>query len=120
MSHNESGVETTLKYIEDTYKNKNRTLLLGLLSDKDFSSIALRTGNIFDKIFVTEPVSPRKMKAVALQEIFQKQGIAVRAIPSPEEAYMTTRGTLKKDDLLVVMGSHFLIGPLLQTLRKRT
>jgi dihydrofolate synthase/folylpolyglutamate synthase len=120
VSHNESGVEATLQYIEETYINKNRILLLGLLSDKNFSNIARRTGSVFNKIYVTEPISTRKMPAVSLQEVFRQQGIDVRAISSAEEAYTTVIGTLNKDDLLVVMGSHFLIGPLLQSLRKRT
>ena len=120
VSHNESGFETSLKYAAKHYKDHRRLLLLGLLSDKDFHQIAAMVSKVFERIMVTEPVSPRKMDAGALQEVFRKQGIEAEAIPELEKAYRKASKNLAENEVLFVMGSHFLIGELFKTIRKRT
>ncbi len=113
VSHNVAGFETSLDYAATHYPNHRRVLLLGLLSDKDFGRIVPMTGRVFDHIFLTEPASPRKMAADKLQAVFKAHGIETEAIPSPVSAFRRARNSLSENDVLFVMGSHFLIGELL-------
>ena len=115
VSHNEAGFEISLNYARSQYPAHNRVLLLGLLSDKDFNRIVPLTGKIFHRIYLTEPLNPRKMEASALKKIFDRHGIETEAIRSPHEAYNTAVSSLTENEVLFVMGSHFLIGELFKT-----
>ncbi len=120
VSHNEAGFATTLEYAAARYPDKNRQLLLGLLADKDVSRIVQMAGGIFNRVIVTEPVSPRKLAAAELQAVFRSRGITVEAVPEIGAAYARATEALTGNDVLFVMGSHFLIGELLKTIGKRT
>lgn len=120
VSHNEAGFEISLNHAADRYQDRRRVLLLGLLSDKDAGRIVSLTGRFFDHIILTEPASPRKMAAGALQDAFRSQGIETEAIPEIGAAYARAREMLAATDVLFVMGSHFLIGELFKTIGKTT
>jgi dihydrofolate synthase/folylpolyglutamate synthase len=120
VSHNEAGIEATIQYAAARYPDQDRHLLLGLLADKDISRIVPMVGRFFSRVVVTEPVSPRKMAAADLQAVFRSQGIAVEAVPEIDAAYARAAKELTGNDVLFVMGSHFLIGELLKTIGKRT
>ncbi len=121
VSHNEAGFEISLNYARSQYPAHNRVLVLGLLSDKDFNRIVPMTGEIFHRIYLTEPASPRRMKASALKKIFDTHRIEAEAVPSPAEAYHKAVRSLKEKEVLFVMGSHFLVGELFnRAIRKST
>ena len=120
VSNNEAGFTTTLNYAADRYRDKTRHLLLGLLADKDFSRIVPMAGRFFKRIILTEPISPRKMTVGELQAVFRSHVVPTEAIPEPDTAYASATKDLTGDDVLFVMGSHFLSGELLKTIGKRT
>jgi len=120
VSHNYSGVETTLDFIRAHYDRASTRLLLGLLADKEYKRIAGLLAAHFKQIVVTEPNSERKLPAVELAEVFRACGKTVECIPDPAAAFNSCRQKMETDETLFVMGSHFLIGELSKGLKEKS
>jgi len=120
VSHNYSGFKETVKFISERSEISNRYLLVGLLDDKEYKPIARLLSKYFNKIILTEPVHDRALPIPILYEEFLRHGIKATFEKSFHHAYINTVKKLGKNDQLYVMGSHFLIGQILNVSIKRT
>ena len=75
---------------------------------------------IFKKVVLTEPAHERALPISVLKKEFLRYGIKATAEKSLQHAYKSTIRKLGKNDQLYVMGSHFLIGEILNLSTKRT
>ena len=119
VSHNVAGFKNTLDFIKNIFKNKSLYLLIGLLADKDYPSIVKLVSGIFKGIVVTEPESKRALKAGKLNKEFLKYDRNVKIIKDLKKAYDFSVKNLAQEDVLFVMGSHFLVGALLKKMNKK-
>jgi len=120
VSHNYSGFKETVKLISETSEISNRILLIGLLDDKEYKPIVRLLLKYFKKVVLTEPAHERALPISVLKKEFLRYGIKATAEKSLHHAYKNTIRKLGKNDQLYVMGSHFLIGEILNLSTKRT
>jgi folylpolyglutamate synthase/dihydropteroate synthase len=64
-------------------------------------------------IWVTEPNISKKLPATVLENEFRRQGVAARCVENPRIALQQIAEKQKSSELLIVLGSHYLIGDLL-------
>ena len=114
VSHNYAGIKETVNFINKYSEHKSRLLLIGLLDDKEYKPIVRLLSKYFSRIFITEPKHERAFPVKVLQSQFLRFGIKCAAISDGKKAYQVVCKHLKKSDLLLVIGSHFLIGQLLK------
>ena len=120
VSHNYSGFETTLEFIRSNYNPAAAVLLLGLLADKEYERIVQLIVKDFKRIIVTEPNNERKLGAEILAAVFNKYGIRAEPIKNPQQAFDFCVKNMKQDEVLFVMGSHFLVGELSKGLNEKS
>jgi len=113
VSHNPQGVQTTMAFIRRVWPGKI-FLLLGLVEDKHPEQIVKYLSGTAHRIVVTEPNTHRKMAANTLTRLFARNQKNVQTIPDLKSAYRACRQQQNNDELLLVMGSHYLIGELLK------
>ena len=119
VSHNYSGFKHTLDFIKN-HKNKRKThLLIGLLEDKQYDSIIALIQNYFSFFVITEPLNERKISGRILQREFSKYGINAKLIKEIDKAFEFSIENTPPDHTLFVMGSHFLIGKVLEGINKK-
>jgi dihydrofolate synthase/folylpolyglutamate synthase len=83
--HNEHAVRAVAPFIERMLA-RPRTLVFGVMGDKDVDSVIERLFPLFDCIVTTEPYPPRSAAAAELAQRAAGLGIEVRALPDPEAA----------------------------------
>jgi dihydrofolate synthase/folylpolyglutamate synthase len=113
VSHNYDGFRKTIKLIEDQYSKRRVHLLIGLLSDKEYRWIAKTIYNRFSSITITNPVHERVLSAEKFQSCLASLGMHAHVILDYREAWRELTQKICGDDVLIVMGSHFLIGAIL-------
>ena len=114
VSHNYSGIETTLNSLSQFIKKESTDLLLGLVNDKDIKLILNLLANKFRKIIVTEPDTHRKQDGHTLMRLLKEEMQSVDFIKDLKAAFEVSKSELKDDETLIILGSHYLVGSLLQ------
>lgn len=118
-SHNPQGLKAameTLKELRETiFKNKRIITVFGCFGDKEYQDMTeiLRSGLAAvdaNEVIVTEPVSPRALKAEKLKKLLEDENIAVTAISDEETAF--DRALSSGADVMLFLGSIYLIGDI--------
>jgi dihydrofolate synthase / folylpolyglutamate synthase len=120
VSHNESGFKSTLDFIKAKFNKSNLKLLIGLLDDKDFKEIVQDVKNVFSEIWITEPESHRKLSGEILVNEFNQHGISVLFVKDISKSFESLSKNLNPEDILFIMGSHYLAGQILSMNHKIT
>ena len=120
VSHNYSGFKRTIKFVRGIATTEHRHLLIGLLNDKPYKQIARLLRNEFKEVTIVEPVNERALPAETLKAVFNIYWDRVRVEKSVQDAYRVAVGAMRKNDVLFVMGSHFLVSEILKVLHKST
>ncbi|MBD3226335.1 MAG: hypothetical protein GF313_16520 [Caldithrix sp.] len=113
VSHNATGIEKTVRFLKKYVSTDSIHLLIGLVKDKNYRRIAEVVGHQFCKITVTEPPTHRKLNGFTLAEILKETHPETFLMHNPFKAYNFARQNLKASDKLLVIGSHYLIGALI-------
>ncbi|HEX2062116.1 MAG TPA: folylpolyglutamate synthase/dihydrofolate synthase family protein [Thermoanaerobaculia bacterium] len=97
--HNAHAIRETAPFF-DANVPRPRTLVFGMMSDKDVAPVTERLFPLFDRIITTEPYPPRSMKAGAFA--------GTEPIPNPDDAFAAAlRGP---ERAIVITGSLYLAG----------
>lgn len=114
VSHNLQGLQNTVAEVRKIANGRTINILIGLVNDKNFNLIAdFLSGQGFT-LFITEPETHRRLPAEQLADAFGALHEKVVVIKNPVEAFRHARQRLTADDLLLVTGSHYLIGELMK------
>lgn len=111
-AHNEDGLQALIKAVPEFFPDGGRTLILGMLNDKEVGDGTWATvGATFDRVVLVPVASTRGGDSEPLRRAFQRVGVTVdtaadlnAAIGSVDSAYA------------VIAGSLYLIGEALERL----
>lgn len=109
-AHNEEGAESLAKSIDRYFEDKNKVLIIGMLEDKDITSVLDILIPKFNKVITTTPDNPRAIDANKLKEKINKYNIEVICKPKIKDAVDYVFQTTKKDDVIISAGSLYMIG----------
>lgn len=109
-AHNEDGAISLAKALDKNFKDKNLTLLIGMLEDKDIDSVLDILIPKFNKVITTTPDSPRAINSSKLKEKVVKYIDNVIDKNNIEEALNYVLENAKKDDIIISAGSLYMIG----------
>jgi dihydrofolate synthase/folylpolyglutamate synthase len=88
-----------------------RVLVIGMMKDKDISSVSRKLGPVFDQVHLTRIDSPRAASLQELRELFPS-GIPYE---NPWDAFISAR---RAACTLIVAGSIYLVGEILKKLEQ--
>lgn len=115
VSHNAQGIARTVETFFSLVGKRKAHLILGLVNDKDMEAIVRLLVARFASVTVTEPESGRRQDGRLLADAFERQGQKAKLIKDSREAYEFVKKGIDQKDVLLVMGSHYLIGALKRT-----
>ncbi len=113
VSHNAAGIKRTLDFLSRHIPQQKLNILVGLVADKDYNQIAATIAGVVNEIVVCEPDTHRRMDAKQLGKTFERLGKTTGIIKDSREAYEICKNRLADEQVLLVIGSHYLIGSLL-------
>jgi dihydrofolate synthase/folylpolyglutamate synthase len=111
-AHNPAAVEALARFIEER-RWPHVTLVLGVLADKDYASMAARLAPLGQLVVCTEPPnSPRKLDAQSLASAVQPHA-RVHVEADPRRALDHALRATPRDGAVIVAGSLYLAGAIL-------
>jgi dihydrofolate synthase/folylpolyglutamate synthase len=94
--------------IKENFKYKRLILVLGISKDKDIQGICNELGDLADEVILTKANNPRATHPEILSNYFN--GKKVYITNNVREARERTTDITKKEDLILVTGSLFVVG----------
>jgi dihydrofolate synthase/folylpolyglutamate synthase len=119
-AHNEDGIKTLVETVKNQYcaqeqnDGKKILLVLALLADKNIQSILAELSVLKPDVIATQAKNKRTMDAEKLSEIIQTQNglTLIGTNKSPSQAMLAAIGQAKNYDLILGVGSFYLLGSL--------
>jgi len=115
-AHNEAGIEN-LKFSLSKTNYKNLYIIYGTVKDKDVQKIVSILPKNVTHYILTQTNIPRAMPVEELNALFTQYGITNSTIiKNSSKAFSKALEIAEKDDLILVTGSIFLVGEILNQL----
>lgn len=109
-AHNEEGATSLANSIDKYFEDKNKILVIGMLEDKDISSVLDLLIPRFNKVITTTPDNPRAIDANKLTEKIEKYNVEVECKSKIEDAVKGALKVASKNDVIICAGSLYMIG----------
>ena len=116
-AHNPQAAEALASNVEE-FLPKKRTLLCGMMADKDYESVIAKLAPHFEHVITVPVENPRMISPFELAETAKKYCENVTAKENAKEALAEVLENLKEDEALVVAGSLYLASELRPMLMK--
>ncbi|MFN8238790.1 MAG: folylpolyglutamate synthase/dihydrofolate synthase family protein [Chitinophagales bacterium] len=111
VGHNEDGIRKILEQLKSE-KYKQLHIVLGAVKDKDIHKIlALLPKEAL--YYFTEPPLPRKLPVEDLYQSAQLYSLRGDIFPHPKDALGVAKSKAADDDLILVLGSFFVVGEII-------
>lgn len=117
-AHNPAAAQVLAKTVQDEYRQHRIILVLGLSGDKDIAGVCKPLALISDHIILTKADHPRShvFSKEEAQTIFTgKKWVLSKDV---KEALALAKAEAKKDDVIVVTGSLFVVGQTRDLIKK--
>ena len=111
-AHNEDGALSLAKAIDKNFKDRNLTLLIGMLEDKDIDSVLDILIPKFNKVITTTPDNPRAIDSSKLKGKILRYTDNVVDKKDIEEALNYTLESSNDNDVIISAGSLYMIGSI--------
>ncbi|MBN1156363.1 hypothetical protein JXA85_02010 [Candidatus Woesearchaeota archaeon] len=106
-AHNPHGINVLVNEIKKL--NYNRLILVfGVSSDKDYTKMIKSIAPLADEIILTRTMLERGLEPGLLVEIIKNKKVII--IKSVKNAVKTAMNKAKKNDLILITGSIFVVG----------
>ena len=117
-SHNPQGMQATVESLKLYFPGKKLQFVFGAMADKELDTMIPMFLPLAKKVYVTAPSMPRAMKAEELLSVCKKHcneenGPEFVLCPKAEEAMSFVR-LEEKDEVIIVIGSLYLVGEVKQ------
>ncbi len=112
-AHNPDGARVATRTIDDDFGvGRRRILVLGLLQGRDIGDMldSLEATRA-ELVIVCEPDWPRRIPAAEIAAVARARGIAVEVVASIDDAVRRALVRAEDDDVVLVTGSNYVIGP---------
>lgn len=116
-AHNVDGIKMLRNSIEKYFNNKNITLVLGVLGDKEYEKMTELIMPIVNKVVLTEPYSQRKLDVLQLEKTVEKYNKILYKEKNIEKAILLAKSITEYDDVIVCSGSLYMIGEIRKILK---
>ena len=117
-AHNIQGITQLDKNINKYFEYENMYLILGILADKDVEDMVKVITPKAKKVFTVTPNSMRAETAEELMNEVKKYNESCEAYNDYKNAFEDALKLCKKDDLLLISGSLYMIGEMRGIIKK--
>jgi len=116
IAHTPKSIENLLKNLKEKYFDKNFIFVVSIMKDKEILPILRQISRVVRCVVFTNANVVRGLSTEKLCEMFLKysnEHVVVKKIVSPLMAFDFAIKNMKKEDIVVVTGSSFLVSEIL-------
>lgn len=106
-AQNPASAEVLKKAVRENFKYRKLVLILGISSDKDIPGICGVLSSLADTVILTCASTPRARRPQELSGYFKQKVFLTQSV---EEAKILAEIIARKEDLILVTGSLFVVG----------
>lgn len=118
-AHNLIAIRKLTEYLKETYRNRNITLVTGVLDDKSYHTMFKCILPVCSRVILTEADSERSIDAEKLLSAAQKLINNAMVIKNIPEAIEYAEKTSSPDDVICISGSLYVVGEAKEFFNKR-
>lgn len=116
VAHTKNSIENLVLALRKNFSGQENVFLVALMRGKDIKNILRKLDEVAGKIVFTNAHVVRGISAEELAKFAKdlRLNCKIEVVENCESAFRNLNKSIKKNQLLVVTGSHFLIGKLLK------
>lgn len=118
-AHNPAKCEALAQAVREYYPGRRVSLLLGVLADKEVRAMLPPLLTLAERVWVTTPQSQRALPAESLAGLCTSARRPPAVVLSIPEAVEEALASCTVDDLLLITGSFYTVGPARVYLKER-
>ncbi len=107
VGHNVEGIENAMEALSQMNYNKLHCIF-GVMEDKEYKEMVKKIISYKPIMYLVQPNNPRALSLEKLERVFIKFSYSVKKFLSVKEAILQAKSEIKKDDILLIIGSHFV------------
>jgi dihydrofolate synthase/folylpolyglutamate synthase len=121
VAHNPQAVKTLVEHLNENFAHKKIHAVFAMMKDKDINTVIELIKDKISNWFIAPLANPRTAPDEMMRACFQKQGISQvkSGFASFTEAYTAAKQNAKKDELILIFGSFFLVSEYLDLADKK-
>lgn len=109
-AHNTDGVKSMVSYLQDFHPNRPFIFVFGVLEDKSYAEFIDIIKPIAQVVYTVTPNNVRALDSKKLAKAIKDKGIQSQSHDSLSSAIDVAVGKAKKEDIVVVFGSLYMVG----------
>ena len=113
VGHNPKAVSATVDSLQG-FEYRNLVLVFGVMKDKDYRSMIRILAALKPAVFAVQPATERALSAAVIADLFRKSKCHASSCAHVAEGIREALRTQKKNDLLLICGSHYVAGEALR------
>jgi dihydrofolate synthase/folylpolyglutamate synthase len=119
VAHNPAGAWALRSTLSAAYEERPVTLVFGVMLDKAVSEMAEILFPIAEHVVLTQPSNPRSATPAEIRKAASRVQSTIHEAAAPADALAEARRLAGADGLIVVTGSIYLVGEMIQVLGLR-
>jgi dihydrofolate synthase/folylpolyglutamate synthase len=119
VAHNPAGAWALRSTLSAAYEDRPVTLVFGVMRDKAVSEVAEILFPISETVVLTQPNNPRAATPAEIRQAASRVETAIREVPEVASALAEARQIAGPGGLVIVTGSIYLVGEMMQVLGLR-
>lgn len=116
VAHNPAGAWALRSALSEHYENRPLIFVFGAMRDKAIAEIAEILFPLADRVIATRPDNPRSASPEEIQQAGQRTSAEIEAEPDVRKSLDLARSRARKDAIVVVTGSIYLVGEVMRLL----
>ncbi len=109
-AHNLMSARMLGRYLKNQFQDRHITLVVGILDDKPYRSMMKDLVAPCQRVIITQPKIDRAMNTLPLARCARQFGADVTVIEDVADALRQAMASSKKEDVIVVAGSLYVVG----------
>lgn len=118
VAHNPDGIKTLISGIQRLHYSK-LVIIFGVMKDKDYRKMLVQFKKIKPIIIATQPKIDRALASEQLYSVCKEMDIRCFHAVNTRKALDLAKAKTGKSGLLIIAGSHFLVGEIIPLLEKK-
>lgn len=118
VAHNPDGIKKTVAAIE-LFDFENLHLVFGVMKDKDYRTMIRTVSKLRPVVYAVQPKMERALETDEIVREFFHHRCISHAFRSVEEGMSAAMKNVKKKEMILVTGSHYVAGDALKVWKKK-
>jgi dihydrofolate synthase / folylpolyglutamate synthase len=116
VAHNPAGAWALRSALSERFEDRPLIFVFGAMRDKAISEMTEILFPLADRVIATRPQNPRAASPAEIQQAAARTGVEVEAVEDVHSAVERARALAGADTLVVITGSIYLVGEVMQSI----